>query len=513
MRFPDQKSPQDGGTRSAVSDRVVLASGAVQNLLGILIAGVALFAIQILTSRTLGPAGFGIVTVLSQVAFVASFATRAGMDMAVVREVAIDIGSEREGMARATVARAAWIAAIVSIVGTAVALLLRDPIEQLASVPASAASWTVSAAALGIPFIALTSVWLGATRALKIMRYTLYIFWTGQNLAWILLSLLLWQLSATPRSSITAYSLSWFLAAIAAAWSWRREARIWPVEQLDSGWLGHLVRFAAPRAPASLLAQLLFWTDLFIVTRYVDGEQVGIYSAALRSGQILLLFLMSVNLIFAPFVADLHARGQRDRLDELFKTLTRWIVAGTLPLLLLIVIAPDEVLALFGSGFEGGRAALLIVLFGQFLNSATGSGGLVLIMVGRTGYDLAVYAGSFAVNVALALWLSPTLGITGAAIANAATFALSNAARLVLVKRMAGIQPYDARYGRLLLPAAAGAGVMWLIHGSFDGPPILELALTAALGFAAYGGALVAVGLTSAERRGLTRTLGRLRPR
>ena len=54
----------------------------------------------------------------------------------------------------------------------------------------------------------------------------------------------------------------------------------------------------------------------------------------------MVLFLTAVSYVFSPFVADLHARGERDRLDALFKAITRWTVAGTIPLLLLMLIVP-----------------------------------------------------------------------------------------------------------------------------------------------------------------------------
>ena len=41
------------------------------------------------------------------------------------------------------------------------------------------------AAAVALPFVALCQVYLGGTRGLKIMRHTLYIFWAGQPVAWI----------------------------------------------------------------------------------------------------------------------------------------------------------------------------------------------------------------------------------------------------------------------------------------------------------------------------------------
>ena len=52
--------------------------------------------------------------------------------------------------------------------------------------------------------------------------------------------------------------------------------------------------------------------------------------------------------MFSPFVADLYERGDRDRLNALFKPITRWTLGGTVPLLLLFLIAPAAVLQVFG---------------------------------------------------------------------------------------------------------------------------------------------------------------------
>lgn len=490
------------------SDRRVLLSGTLQNVVGIGFAGVALIVIQVLTSRRLGAAGFGVVTVLTQAGFVASFATRAGMDMAVLRDVAIFLGADRTSKVRAAVARAAGLAALVSSAVALILAVLEGAIAELFSLPSDAGRWAVPAAVAGLPAIAVTNVWLAATRGLKIMRYTLYIFWAGQNLAWIAFSLVLWEVSATPTASILAYSASWFAAAGAAAVAWRREVKHLTVDPPDPGWMKRLFRFVGPRAPAALFAQLLFWTDLFVVTNYVSDFEIGVYSAVLRAGQVLVLFLASVNMIFAPFVADLHARGERERLDELFKTLTRWIVVATLPLVWVIAIAPDSVLGVFGSEFEGAETALLIVLIGQFVNAATGSGGLVLVMIGRTGYDFAVYAGSLSLSLTLAFALSPRFGITGAAIANAVTFATSNAARLFLVKRFARIQPYDLSYARVALPAVVGTLVTWAVHTLTGLAPTWDILISGGSGLAAYAAAYAAVGLTMEERLAVRRLLG-----
>jgi len=488
-------------------------SGTSQNVVGIVIAAVATLVAQLLISNTLGAEGYGVVTVLTQAAFVISFASRSGMDMAVLRDVAIETGEGRWDRIRVPVGRAALVAALVSSAVAVAGFAFADSIRTLFSIPEELGEWAVEAAAVGLPFLALANVWLSATRGLKIMRYTLYVFWAGQPVLWVVLLLAGWTISTTTWMSVLAYSLSWLVATAAAFYFWRRESRGWDATPMAAGDMSRLMRYAGPRAPAALFSQLLFWTDLFVLTRYATDVEVGVYSAALRAGQVIVLFLTSVSLMFSPYVADLHNRGETQRLDRLFKTLTRWTIAATIPLFLVLIVAPDTVLRLFGAEFSGGQTALLIVLAGQFVNIATGSVGFVLIMVGRTGWDLTVYAGSLALNLALAFWLCPRYGMEGAAVANAVTFALSKWARLALVRRFVSIQPYDRDYVRLLLPSAAGLLVMWVVHASIGGGWALDLAATSSLGTLAYVGIYLALGLTAAERRGLGALIARVRAR
>lgn len=505
---PDREQPMAVPSRG--SDMRSLLSGVSQNVAGLVVAGITLFGIQVLMTRVLGATGFGVVTVLTQAAYVLSFATRYGMDMAIVREVAMRVGDGRFGTARRLVARGALIAGAVSAAVTVLVIVFPGAIAGVLSLRAGRGA--IAAAALSLPFLALTNVWLAATRGLRIMRYTLYVFWIGQNVTWVVFTVLLWLVSTSATMSILAYALSWAVSAAAAAYCWHRESRAWPRDVPEPGWVRRLVAYATPRAPAALFAQLLFWTDLFVVTRYVSDAQVGVYSAALRAGQVVVLFLTSVNLMFAPYVADLYNRGLRDELDRLYKSLTRWVIAATLPVGLVILLAPAETLHLFGSGFRGGTDALSILLGGQMANVATGSAGLVLIMVGRTGYDLTVYAVSIVMDAALTLWLGPHLGIEGAAVANAVTFTASNLMRLIFVHRFVRIQPYDRDYLRLLLPAAAAAGVMAGVHATVAGGRfIVTLVAMGAAGLVVYALLYALVGLTGPERVAARRFIRRLR--
>ena len=497
----------------AGSDQLTILTGAGLNVAGLFIAVVATFGSQVLLARALGPDGYSLVYVATQVAFVGAAFTRFGMDMAAVREVAIAVGAGEPGRSRGIVDRAAGIAAAASVVVAAGVWLAAESVTDTRG-----AASALRAAALGLPFIALSQVYLGGTRGLKEMRPTLLVYWAGQPLAWIGLILAGFAFDRSAEVGAAAYSGSWIFATAAAWYAWCRRTEGFGRAKVPPGETVRLLRYGAPRAPAALFAQLLFVADLFVLAAYQgwDDPEVGVYAAASRVSLLVVVFLTSVALVFSPFVADLHARGERGRLGSLFKLLTRATFALTLPVILVLLVLPEPVLRLFGEAFSTPRAhtALLVLIAGQTVNVAVGSVGFVLVMVGRTGWDALVYTASIALDLALAVWLVPRHGLLGAAIAQAVTLTLSNGLRLWLVWRFVGIQPFSRAYGFLLVPAAAGAGAMAALHLVLrDGSWAVDLVVSAAGGMAVYVVALLLAGLPAAERATVRRVLAGLRGR
>jgi O-antigen/teichoic acid export membrane protein len=494
--------------RGRFGDQRDILSGAAQNVIGLAGGVLATFATQVIMTRGLGPALFGVVTITTQFAFIASTATRFGMDVANVRLVAILAGRGERARARPLVQKSAIIAGVASVVVAVAVFLLADRLSTAFVSQDLHREGTVSfwATALAIPFAAVTWAYLGGTRGLKIMRHTLYIFWIGQPVGWIVIALAGWFVAKTAGVTSFAYAFSWIIACTAAWWAWERETR--GFEGLSgSGGIPEertaaLLRFGMLRAPATLFAQLLFWIGTFVLAAYRGSEEVGVYGATVRTGQSLLLFLTSLSLVFSPFVADLHHRGEKDKLDALYKNVTRWGLATTLPILLALAILPGTIMRVYGDEFVTGRSALLILIIGLIVPVIVGTVGFILIMVGRTGWDLLVYGGSFATAVGIAVVLAPTYGMRGAAIAQAVTLTVSAIARLMLVKRFVDIWPFDRWFLRLLPPAAAGALTMWAVHTALAGPKwLIDLAGSTLAGTLVYGALLLLYGLKPAERR------------
>jgi O-antigen/teichoic acid export membrane protein len=483
-----------------------------QNVLGLAVGAVATFVAQVLMTNALGAGRFGVVTLTTQFAFIAAAGTRFGMDVANVRLVAILMGRGESGRVRGLVRRSAAIAAVVSIVAGAIALLGADRLAETFSSLPGAARPAFRAAALTIPFAALAFTYMGATRGLKIMRYTLYAQWLAQPIGWIAFALAFWAVARTAGATTLAFGASWAVAFAIAWWGWEKETRGFdartPTGGIPEESTGALLRFGALRAPATLFSQLIFWTDFFVLSTLASGRagaaDVGVYGAALRAAQSLFLFITSVSLAFSPFVADLHHRGERERLDGLYKSVTRWTLGATIPVLLVLAILPGPVLRIFGGEFVQGEAALRILIVGMIVPVMVGTVGFILIMAGRTGWDLVVYVAGFGIDVGVAFAFArpDVLGIRGAAIAQALTLSFSALARLALVRRFLGIWPFDVRFLRLVVPTLVGAAVMVGLDLLLDDAKwLLELVVAGGIGSAVYTVLLLAIGVTPGERR------------
>jgi O-antigen/teichoic acid export membrane protein len=167
----------------------------------------------------------------------------------------------------------------------------------------------------------------------------------------------------------------------------------------------------------------------------------------------------------------------------------------------------------FGPGFDVGADALRILAIGMIVPVCVGTVGFILIMVGRTGWDLVVYVGAIALDVSIALALArpDVLGIRGAAIAQACTLAASAIARLLLVRRFVRIWPFDRHFLRLILPTAVGAGAMWAVHVALpEAKWLINLVVASGVGALAYVAALIAFGLRPTERRAALAIAGRV---
>jgi len=277
--------------------------------------------------------------------------------------------------------------------------------------------------------------------------------------------------------------------------------------------------FSAAAFGVSALEFLLAQADKVMLGIFLDVRQVGIYAIAGALIGFVPVVLQSVNQIFSPTIADLHARGERALLGRLFQTLTKWILGLTLPLACVMIVDAKPLMRLFGPAFEAGWLVLVLGTLGQLINAGVGSVGYLLLMSGNQRRLIRVQAIMAVFLIGVTAVLARPFGIVGVALAAALTNAVSNYLSLREVRAALQLSPYNRTYLRLLLPGAASIAVVLGVRSATAvfHPEWAAVALALAAAYATFGGLTLLVGLddddrmiVTAIRRRLLGTVGRI---
>jgi O-antigen/teichoic acid export membrane protein len=260
--------------------------------------------------------------------------------------------------------------------------------------------------------------------------------------------------------------------------------------------------FAAAAFGMSTLDFLVSQADKMLLGFFLNPSLVGIYVVASTLSAFIPIILQSVNQIFAPVIAHLHAQGRRDVLEKLFQTLTKWVLGLTLPLACVVIIFALPLLRIFGPAFASGWSVLVIGSLGQLVNCGVGSVGYLLLMSGNQRRLLRVQFTMAVVTILVNLTLIPILGIVGAALAAATVNVAGNLWNLSEVGKALHISPYNRSYYALLLPTAFTTATVVLLRylTASIAHPWIAILLALALSYAVFVGLALAFALDPDDR-------------
>ena len=220
-------------------------------------------------------------------------------------------------------------------------------------------------------------------------------------------------------------------------------------------------RFTSFRGAAAVLDVSVLWLGVLLVGALSSAAEAGVYAAATRLVTVGSFALHAVFLVFGPQISALLAEGSHERASKLYQTATAWLTAISFPIYITMAVYPTFFLEVFGSDFEQGATPLVILALVMLVNMSTGPVGVVLLMAGKSFWNLANTTLALTVNVILSLILIPRFGITGAALAWAVSILIQNLLPLGQIWFSLRLQPFSLGY----LVAASGAGLCFGVIG------------------------------------------------
>jgi O-antigen/teichoic acid export membrane protein len=475
------------------SVREVGKGGSVSFLTGVMGQGIR-FCFHMMMSRVLGASGYGLYSLGHSILQISHLISMIGLQNGVVHFLAIFRGEGDQARVRGTILCATVIVAATSTFVAFCLWFLADWIsEHLFEEPSLRG--ILRAFAVALPFHVLLMLFAYCARGFRNMKYysgAIEVMHPLGNL--ILVGGAFWigmQLEGALWGFILSTAITMLLLV-------RVMFRLFPqILTLEDGCrfeARRILSYAMKVVPIDLSKPLLNdQTDNILLGYFGVARDVGIYSVGFLISAKIGFFQHMFNGIFAPIVADLYNRGKHRELSQLFKTVSKWTLLLTLPILFAFVFAGPEILGLFGREFGEGWSVLTILALSNLFNISAGPSGFMLLMTGRPTVEL-INSGVVGLsNILLNAWLIPRYGAVGAAMGTGLSMVFLNLIRLIEVYYIHRCHPFRFGTVKTLAAFALSWGVLWQLGRWFPFEGLWSL--TAIVPFILlYGGLLTVFG-------------------
>lgn len=227
--------------------------------------------------------------------------------------------------------------------------------------------------------------------------------------------------------------------------------------------------FSAPRGLATLVETLLEWVDVLLVILFLGPAAGGIYGAVNRCVRVGAMIEHTARIVTGPEISATLASGQQEETRKIFLGSTRLLMVLGWPFYLSLAAFGPTLLAVFGPDFRAGAPLFWLVGAAMMLQLAAGGVQSLLLMSGKSRWQLYNKLSALGLALILNLALIPLWGLAGAAVAWSAAILLDTALASWQVRRYLGLKVKLAELApagllALLLPALL-AGLCLLLLG------------------------------------------------
>lgn len=258
--------------------------------------------------------------------------------------------------------------------------------------------------------------------------------------------------------------------------------------------------FSATRGVSAAVEILLEWFDVIVVGLLTSAREAGIYAVVTRCARAGEVVQQAARIAVGPQISAALARGAVLEAREIYGLVTAAMIWLAWPFFIVLAVFGDAILSIFGPGFEDGARSLAILSLAMGLATAAGTVQTILLMGGRSAWQLADKSAALVLNVALNLLLVPVWRIEGAAVAWALTIVADTVLVVYQVQQLMGVRPVGRQLWVAATLAVGAVGVPVLGSRLLFGSSLVVLFATVVVVAVAY----LAVSWPLRDRLGLT---------
>jgi O-antigen/teichoic acid export membrane protein len=494
----------------AHDDLVLAAKGGGVMFLGRLFAWGSRFFLAVILARALGAQEYGLYSLALAAATIVSSVGILGLDAALVRFIAVFASRGDARSLIGTMQLALSLPALVAIVLGLGVVVLADPIASGVFDDAELAP-VLRLAGLLIPALVTNALLAAVLQGLRLLHNAVMAEQFAQQiLRFVFIAgFLLIGLSAflaMLASTLAAIGVTLLLAVMVYRSVPKGAPGDRPVRETRA-----IFNFSIPVWLSNVVTTLGHNVQTTVLGALATSAAVGVFSIA---GQVTLLGTMFHTAVVSasmPLFAALQDRRDRRAVEHLYRTTSKWTLGANLPLFLILLTFPAEILGLFGPDFREGTAALSVMAWGGLVNAGTGTSGALLDMSGHTRLKLLNSTLAVGSGIGLSLLLIPGLGILGAAVASAASIILVNLLRLVEVAVLVRVTPYDRSWLKPIAAGGVAVAAAVAVTSMLGLSSVMRVVVGAPAVIGVYAGMILLLGLTEDDRMILSRAWRRFR--
>lgn len=509
--------------KSALIRRSVLR-GTLSNYAGSLVTLAVGFLLTPFVLAHIGPTGFGLWALVGSVVAYGSLLDL-GISAALIKYVAEHHARGAPAEARATIATALRLYAVLGAVAALLGLALAPVFPDLFRVPPeqrATASRLVLLLGLGVgvsipctvPAAVLAALCrfdllniAGVIGALLAGAATVAVLLSGGGLIGLA--------AVNVGATLITQGLSLLLLrhhAPGLVPTWRGAER---------GRVGPMVSFSASVFAVQVAGRVQGKTDELVIAAYLPVSAVTPFALARRLGEIPQALTDQFMKLLLPLAAALDAGEDRSRVRAVWLTGTRLTLALCLPLSGTLALLGGPILALWvGAGYARYAPLVALLALAILVDTLTWPTGSVMQAMARHRPLALVALISAAANLGLSILLAPRLGLLGVALGTLIPTAIeAGCVTLPYAMRVLGVparEAWRALVVPVLPPAVVLVLVLVLLGRAAPAGSAVGLLVTATAGVGAYVATYVALGRGLAEREMIigaaSRAVARWRP-
>lgn len=348
----------------------IFAGGSVM-FFATFIAKFLALAYRLITGRFLGPVEYGVLTLMMSVYSTMTTFAFLSIPEGVQKYVSDYRGRRNNTKIKGTIYTGLLIV-LISSTAAGVLLFAASRFLAIQIFNEKLAIWPIRLVAISLPFLGVTKVLTNVGEGYERMKPTAYTGEISVNVIKVLLTAILIYLSFGYLGAAFAFSFSIMCGSLIAYYFYKKIIPKKVVETQASYNYRELVFFSLPLIAGGIFGVISGQIDTYMIQYFIGTRQVGLYNAAYPFALLIFSFSNVFSSIFMSSASRLKSEGKENINAEIFKTLTKWISAISVPIFLILFFFPKTALIFFGNEYYQAAPALRILSIGFLLSAITG---------------------------------------------------------------------------------------------------------------------------------------------